>query len=161
MAGSISIILAISASAVLGWFMIVGFLFSIQDIERTVHSETGLPVMQIFLDTLGRKGAFVAMAVVILCMYLCGTFSMTSNSRMIYAFARDGGIPGHKFFNYVSPKWRSPIRTVWLSCTLSFILGLPSLASTVAFAAATSIATIGLYISYGQSPFHLDAILVD
>ncbi|TFK17300.1 hypothetical protein FA15DRAFT_761129, partial [Coprinopsis marcescibilis] len=111
MAGSISIILAISASAVLGWFMIVGFLFSIQDIERTVHSETGLPVMQIFLDTLGRKGAFVAMAVVILCMYLCGTFSMTSNSRMIYAFARDGGIPGHKFFNYVSPKWRSPIRT--------------------------------------------------
>ncbi len=38
---------------------------------------------------------------------------------------------------------------VWLACTLSFILGLPSLGSAVAFAAATSIATIGLYISYG------------
>jgi amino acid transporter len=32
---------------------------------------------------------------------------------------------------------------------LSFCLALPSLGSTVAFAAATSIATIGLYISYG------------
>lgn len=42
------------------------------------------------------------------------------------------------------------MRTVWLACTLSFILGLPSLGSTVAFAAATSIATIGLYISYGM-----------
>ena len=43
----------------------------------------------------------------------------------------------------------SPHSTVWLACTLSFILGLPSLGSSVAFAAATSIATIGLYISYG------------
>lgn len=41
------------------------------------------------------------------------------------------------------------VSIVWLACTLSFILGLPSLGSSVAFAAATSIATIGLYISYG------------
>ena len=33
---------------------------------------------------------------------------------------------------------------------MSFILGLPSLGSDVAFAAATSIATIGLYVSYGK-----------
>jgi hypothetical protein len=43
------------------------------------------------------------------------------------------------------------VHAVWLACTLSFILGLPSLGSSVAFAAATSIATIGLYISYGLS----------
>lgn len=43
----------------------------------------------------------------------------------------------------------SPIRTIWLAVTLAFILGLPSLGSSVAFAAATSIATIGLYLSYG------------
>ena len=41
------------------------------------------------------------------------------------------------------------MRTVWLAATLSFILALPSLGSSVAFAAATSISTIGLYISYG------------
>ena len=60
---------------------------------------------------------------------------------------------------------------MWLACTLSFILGLPSLGSSVAFSAATSIATIGLYISYGipialrvayaprfvRGPFHLGA----
>lgn len=108
---------------------------------------------------------------------------------MMYAFARDGGIPGHKFFHNVDPKTKSPIRTVWLACTLSFILGLPSMGSSVAFSAATryemrysqyiyfslfdprlySIATIGLYISYGipialrllnredfvRGPFHL------
>jgi amino acid transporter len=65
----------------------------------------------------------------------------------MFAFARDGGI--HPFFHQVDARFQSPIRTVWLAATLSFILALPSLGSSVAFAAATSIATIGLYISYG------------
>lgn len=66
---------------------------------------------------------------------------------MMFAFARDGGI--HPFFHRVDARFRSPVRAVWLAATLSFILALPSLGSDVAFAAATSIATIGLYISYG------------
>ncbi|KAF7300045.1 Amino-acid permease BAT1 [Mycena kentingensis (nom. inval.)] len=149
MSGSIGIIMAIGVSAVLGWFLILGLLFSIQDLEGTLGSATGQPVTQIFLDTVGEDGAIVLMVIVVGAMFFCGTFSITSNSRMMFAFARDGGIPGHKFFNYVNTKWKSPIRTVWLACFLSFCLGLPSLGSTVAFAAATSIATIGLYISYG------------
>lgn len=65
---------------------------------------------------------------------------------MMYAFARDGGLPS--FFDKVDSKHASPVRTVWLSCLLAFCLALPSLGSSVAFSAATSIATTGLYISY-------------
>ncbi|EJF61992.1 APC amino acid permease [Dichomitus squalens LYAD-421 SS1] len=169
MSGSIGIIMAIGVSAVLGWFLMLGLLFSIQDLDGTINSATGQPVAQIFLDTVGEKGAIVLMVIVIGAMFFCGTFSVTSNSRMMYAFSRDGAIPGHKFFHKVDEKTKSPIRTVWLACTLSFILGLPSLGSSVAFSAATSIATIGLYISYGipialraiygkrfkRGPFHL------
>ncbi|KAL4072088.1 amino acid/polyamine transporter I [Scleroderma citrinum] len=149
MAGSIGIVTAIGCSAVLGWFLILGLLFSIQDLETTINSPTGEPVAQIFIDTVGEKGAIVLMTVVIGAMYFCGTFSITSNSRMMFAFARDGGIPGHEFFRKVDPKRGTPIRTVWLACVLSFLLGLPSLGSSVAFSAATSITTIGFYISYG------------
>jgi hypothetical protein len=38
---------------------------------------------------------------------------------------------------------------VWLAATLAFLLAVPSVGSIVAFTAATSIATIGLYLSYG------------
>lgn len=174
MSGSIGIVMAIGVSAILGWFLLLGLLFSIQDVQQTIASPTGQPVAQIFLDTVGEDGAIVLMLILIGAMYFCGTFSVTSNSRMMYAFARDGGIPGHTFFAKVSSKWKSPIRTVWLACTLSFILGLPSLGSSVAFAAATSIATIGLYISYGipillrvtnrrqfvRGPFHLGQLSI-
>ncbi|KAH8111566.1 APC amino acid permease [Phellopilus nigrolimitatus] len=171
MAGPLGIVTAIGVSAVLGWILVLGLLFSIQDYTATVGSATGEPVAQIFLDTVGEKGAIVLMVIVIGAMFMCGTFSVTSNSRMMYAFSRDGALPGHKFFHKVSARRKSPVRTVWLACTLSFILGLPSLGSTVAFSAATSIATIGLYVSYAipialrlvyrrkfvKGPFHLGA----
>ena len=61
MSGSIGIVMAIGVSAVLGWFLILGLLFSIQDFDRTIASETGQPVTQIFLDTVGENGAIVLM----------------------------------------------------------------------------------------------------
>ena len=59
--GPIGIITAIGVSAILGWFLILGLLFSIQDYGTTVASPTGQPVTQIFLDTVGKKGAIVLM----------------------------------------------------------------------------------------------------
>ncbi|KAH9984369.1 APC amino acid permease [Russula vinacea] len=160
MSGSIGIIMSIGVSAILGWFLILALLFSIQDYETTVKSPTGQPVTQIFLDTVGEKGTIVLMVIIIGAMLFCGAFSITSNSRMLYAFSRDGAIPGSKFLNKVDHRWRSPIRAVWLVCALSFILGLPSFGSSVAFSAATSIATIGLYTSYGL-PIALRVIYAD
>ncbi len=61
MSGSIGIVMAIGVSAVLGWFLILGLLFSIQDLNGTITSSTGQPVAQIFLDTVGEHGAIVLM----------------------------------------------------------------------------------------------------
>ena len=61
MSGSIGIITAIGVSAVLGWFLILGLLFSIQDLDGTLSSSTGQPVAQIFLDTVGERGAIALM----------------------------------------------------------------------------------------------------
>ena len=76
MAGSVGIVMAIGVSAVLGWFLILGLLFSIQDLDTTLNSPTGQPVTQIFLDTVGSKGAIVLMIIVIGCMYFCGWVSL-------------------------------------------------------------------------------------
>ncbi|KAH9961882.1 amino acid transporter [Russula dissimulans] len=149
MSGSIGIITSIGVSALLGWFLILGLLFSIQDYDTTISSSTGQPVAQIFLDTVGEKGAIVLLD-------FCRNVQFADDVR----FSRDGALPGSKFFYKVDRRWHCPIRTVWLACTLSFLLGLPSLGSSVAFNAATSITTIGLYISYGL-PITLRVIYAD
>lgn len=160
----LGVLISIGVSAVFGFFLIVSLLFSIQNFETTVDSDVGQPVVQILIDIFGNDGAIVLMVLVMVCVWHCGLFSMTSNSRMMYGFSRDRGKPLHSllsssviknapglpsFFNKVDARFKSPIRTIWLAATLSFCLALPSLGSAVAFSAATSIATIGLYISYG------------
>jgi amino acid transporter len=143
----IGVVSSVGFSALFGFFILLALLFSIQDFDNTVGSSYGQPVLQILVDIFGDDGAVVLMCLIMICVWHCGLFSMTSNSRMMFAFARDGGIP--HFFHKVDDKFRSPIRTVWLAAFCAFCLALPSLGSSVAFAAATSIATIGLYISYG------------
>jgi len=64
---------------------------------------------------------------------------------MMFGFARDRGLP--PLFRRVDSSG-TPVYTIWLAAFLAFCLALPSLGSSVAFAAATSIATIGLYLSY-------------
>jgi amino acid transporter len=142
----IGVLTSIGVSAVFGFFLLLCLLFSIQNFETTVNSEYKQPVISILVDIFGKKGATVLMALVCICVWHCGLFSLTSNSRMMFAFSRDAALP--KFFNHVDKRFRSPIRTIWLAAFLAFCLSLPSLGSDVAFAAATSIATIGLYISY-------------
>lgn len=163
----IGVITAVGVSAIFGWFYILALLFSIQDLDNVTNSASGQPVLQIFTDAFGQTGATVAMVFVIICIYHCGLFSITANSRMMFGFARDGGLP--PWFGHADNKSQTPIRAVWLAVALGFILAIPALGSSVAFAAATSVATIGLYLSYGipilllliehkrfvRGPFHL------
>ncbi|KAL8724489.1 MAG: hypothetical protein Q9166_007923 [cf. Caloplaca sp. 2 TL-2023] len=121
---------AVAASAGIGFFVIIGMLFSIQDFDAV--RESPLPILRILTDACGQGGGLVL---------------MTSNSRMMFAFARDGGIP-HRL-HIIDARFKSPIRTVIFGASCSYLLALPALGSQVAFNGTTSIATIGLYISYG------------
>src|SRR5207237_7039344 len=85
--------------------------------------------------------------------FFCGMSSVTANSRMIYAFSRDGAVPASSFWHRINPRTRTPTNSIWLAAVGAFILGLPYLYSYTAYAAITSIAVIGLYIAYVAPDF--------
>jgi amino acid transporter len=62
--------------------------------------------------------------------FFCGLASVTSNSRMLYAFSRDGAVPGHRLWHRINPRTQTPVNAVWLCVVCSFLLGLPVLNST-------------------------------
>ncbi len=84
--------------------------------------------------------------------FFCGLASVTANSRMIYAFSRDGGLPGSKLWHRINPRTRTPTNSLWLGVAVSAVVGLLTLIQKgqypVAFFALTGIAVVGLYISY-------------
>jgi amino acid transporter len=67
---------------------------------------------------------------------------------MIYAFSRDGALPASRIWHVVNKRTRTPTNAIWLAAGGALILGLPYLWNNAAYAAVTSIATIGLYIAY-------------
>ena len=53
--------------------------------------------------------------------YLCALAGMTSCSRMMFAFARDGGLPGSKTLSHVSTTYRTPTYAIWVSAILALL----------------------------------------
>lgn len=88
------IVNSILVSLVAGWVLLIGLNFAIQDYKAVLGTSTGVPPVQIFLDTVGKTGGILLLLIVIGAQFFCGMSSVTANSRMLYAFSRDGAVPG-------------------------------------------------------------------
>jgi amino acid transporter len=147
-AGPKGIVQSIWTSWIAGFVLLLGFTFAIQSYDGALGSPTGAPPAQILLDALGATAGKLLLLVVIGAQLFCGMASVTANSRMIYAFSRDGALPYSHVWHTVSPRTRTPVAAVWLAVVGALVLGLPYLINVTAYAAVTSIAVIGLYIAY-------------
>jgi amino acid transporter len=75
---------------------------------------------------------------------LCGLATVTSASRMVYAFARDGGLPLSPALCRVSPTYRTPARAIWLVAVLAVAFTVYS----QVYEAISVVCAIFLYVSY-------------
>ncbi|KAL8137972.1 hypothetical protein V2J09_003973 [Rumex salicifolius] len=158
--GPKGIISSIGISIVVGWAYIVGITFAVKDVPYLLSSDNdagGYAIAEVFYLAFKSRygtgiGGIVSLGVVAVAIFFCGMSSVTSNSRMVYAFSRDGAVPFSSVWHKVNGQ-EIPINAVWLSAFISFCMALTSLVSLVAFQAMVSIATIGLYVAYALPIF--------
>ncbi len=86
---------------------------------------------------------------IIIANFLCALAAVTSTSRMVYAFARDGGLPGSSWLASVSPTYRTPVWAIWFTALLTWLLVVVTTPLN-AFAALSTGCAMYLYISYGM-----------
>ncbi|MDT4988031.1 MAG: hypothetical protein QOI74_2125 [Micromonosporaceae bacterium] len=142
------IVASVVVSVIAGFFLLFAITWGIQDYEAERTSALGLPPAQIFIDAAGRHLGEFLLFICVVAQFFCGMASVTANSRMSYAFSRDGALPGSRIWRKVNPRTGTPTNSIWLCVVCSTILVLPSLWNTTAYLAVTSIAVIGLYIAY-------------
>jgi amino acid permease (GABA permease) len=148
-AGPRGIVMSVVVSVIAGWVLLIGLTFAIQSYDNAVAApDTGVPPAQIFIDAVGETGGKLLLLIVIVAQLFCGMASVTANSRMIFAFSRDGALPASSFWHRINGRTRTPTNAIWLAAGGAFLLGLPYLWNVTAYAAVTSIAVIGLYIAY-------------
>jgi amino acid permease (GABA permease) len=142
------IVMSVVVSVIAGFVLLVAITWAIQDYDAELNTALGLPPAQIFIDAVGHNAGTFLLFICMVAQWFCGMASVTANSRMAYAFSRDGALPGSSIWKKVNPRTGTPTNSIWLCVAISTLLVLPSLWNTTAYLAATSIAVIGLYIAY-------------
>lgn len=140
------IVMAVASSAVAGYLLLIAVTLAIPDLPSMIQAgaeEKPVPVL-VFAAALGARAGAALSWLVVIAMWLCGLSVITSISRMIYSFARDGGIP--QALRLIHPVHHTPHRAIWATAVAAFL----SLAWGRAFVAVTSLSTVILCLAYAM-----------
>lgn len=90
-------------NGLMGWIMAITFCYCVGDTVSILMTPTGVPMLQVFLNTTGSVAGANGLTAMLL---IIGIFAcvavIAANSRQLFAFARDNGVPFSKFFSTVS-----------------------------------------------------------
>jgi amino acid transporter len=116
-------------------------------------------VAYIFVQSMDKNWATLVLFISASAQFFCATSCLTSASRMAFAFSRDRAVPGHRLWSSLNAA-RVPANAVIGVAVVAALVTLPALAEVnvgtadaplilpIAFFAVTSIAVIGLYLSF-------------
>ncbi|KAK1515847.1 uncharacterized protein CCOS01_13045 [Colletotrichum costaricense] len=133
----------------LGFTFLITLLFCMGDIESALNSTTGFPIIQIFYNITGSLAAANALTAAVTIMAIVSTIPLiTSAARVMWAFARDQGLPFSRVVSKVERKRGIPTSAIVVTTCLLVLLGLINIGSTTAFNAILSLAVVSLQASY-------------
>ena len=108
-------------SSLAGWVMLCAMVIAIPDMAE--GAKQGWNVFFYTISSIMPAGLTkVLYFFILIAQFLCGLATVTSASRMIFAFSRDGGLPFiSKWVSTVSPKFRTPVAAIWTGAMLEFL----------------------------------------
>ncbi len=136
------IVRSVLVSAVFGWIMLCAILLAIPNMDEAA-SKGGDVFYWIMKVALPKPVAVFLLIGIAAAQYLCGLATVTSASRMMFAFARDGGLPCSRLLRRVSPISRTPSMAIWAVATVALLL-----MALVSYTTIAAVGTVFLYISY-------------
>ncbi|WXC60292.1 hypothetical protein SNK03_006154 [Fusarium graminearum] len=152
----LAMVYAVGVGGTTGTIFILVMLFCLTDLPSIVATNTGLPIVELISQSTGSRAGATFLTLMLGICFIHGTNgSITSASRLLFALARDKGVPYHAYFSHIHPKWEVPVRTIVLTWVFNAIFGLLYLGPTVAFNAFISSCTILLNMSYAIPVFTL------
>jgi amino acid transporter len=119
--GPISLIATILSGFVVGLAYVLSLLFSIQKRSAVLSPDAatagGSAPMQIVWDVFDRRfgsgaGALGLFVVPLVCSLFCGAACLTTCSRVMWAFSRDGTLKVSRLLRTVHPTWKTPVYAV-------------------------------------------------
>jgi amino acid transporter len=114
------IVSAVFWSSLVGWVMICAITLAIPDLATAAAQGWGMFFAT--MDAILPRAEAALYFFILIAQLLCGLATVTSASRMLFAFSRDDGVPGFsKALASVSPKYRTPVNAIWTATVLCIL----------------------------------------
>lgn len=141
-----AMVATVAANLVLGLVFLIPLVFVLPDLAML--SEVDQPVPTMIKSAVGPQGAIALLMPIMVLALLCGVTCTTSASRCTWAFARDGAIPGSRWWRVVHPKLNVPFNAMMLSMVVQILLGVIYFGSSAALNAFLGVCIICLTAAY-------------
>ncbi|MEO8469337.1 MAG: amino acid permease [Chloroflexota bacterium] len=155
--------LSVAVSAVVGFVFLLALTLHLPDLtplfgqldDPTKYSQyyfgDNAAVNYILTENLGQGLGGLFGGAIAIAMSFCGLSSVASAGRMLYAFARDDGMPGSGWLKKVNHQYRTPANALIAMVVGAFILTIVAFLAGggTAIVIVTAISTIFLYAAYG------------
>ena len=145
---------SVLVSGLLGMLLLVALSLAVRNVAAA--GADAAPVAFILRDTLGSGIAKIFLVFVCVSIFACGLVIMATNSRLIFAMARDRRLPGHRALAQVpratgGPAWATVLAAA-ISAAIVLVLRTDTTALFTLFTASTLLpailytATVLLYV---------------
>ncbi|PYH65005.1 amino acid permease [Aspergillus vadensis CBS 113365] len=145
-------IATIMLNGVLGFAMVLAFLFCVGDLDAALDSATGYDFIEVFFNATKSHAGTSVMSAIVIALTICASFGfLASSSRLTWALAKDKGIPFADFLSHINTRTSGsalPLRAIALCAIITAITCLINIGSSAAFNAMISLTTAGLFSSY-------------
>src|SRR5687767_1515651 len=144
---AVGMYMSVVASVIFGFFLLVAVTFAVPSTEGAIEN-LGFLVPFIWAESMSQNWAEFLLLICVVAQFFCVTASVTSASRMLFAFSRDRAVPGHQLWRQVGRN-RVPQLSVVAIVVASAAIMVPAYWNyLVGYLVGTGIAVIGLYVAF-------------
>ncbi|KAH4006794.1 hypothetical protein HBH98_157480 [Parastagonospora nodorum] len=141
-------IISVGLYFVMGYSMAIMILYCFS-LEEVLTSTYSIPVIGIFRTVTQSSGGTAALTSLIIVMLIFGTIgSMATASRMLWAFAREEGVPCSRHISKIERNSGLPLYSIATTALLSMLFALIGLGSDAAFSALTGLTVASFYVGF-------------
>ncbi|EON66108.1 hypothetical protein W97_05351 [Coniosporium apollinis CBS 100218] len=141
-----SMVWAFLLNGCMGFVMLITYCFCIGSLDSALEADE--PFVNTFLNV-GSPGGATGLTLILFVLLICGNNTCTTTeSRQLWAFSRDHGLPGSAWLSKIHPTWGVPVNCIMVTIAINIVLCLINLGSDVAFNIIISIQMVGFLATY-------------
>lgn len=143
-----AMVLTILVGGVSALFSFAGYVLAAPNLQEIVSGADPDPIPSILNATLGEAGAKVFLVVALLAFLSCVLSLQAAASRLLFSFARDGMLPGHRWLSKVSPASKVPVNALIVACTIPALIAVLVWINAELLVPITAFAVLGIYVAF-------------